>query len=74
MKINAKGRVTIPARIRKQAGFRFHTEIEFTIAGDRLIMEKVTRAKKRASRLIKHMRGRATTRMTTDEIMALTRA
>jgi hypothetical protein len=51
-----------------------NTDVEFVISDNKVIIMK--KKKKRSSRgdeLIKKMRGRATSQMTTDEIMALTR-
>lgn len=74
MKITSKGQVTIPLAIRKRAGLLPHTDVEFTVRGDTVILR---RAKKQTrspgSQLIERMRGTATTRLTTDQIMALTR-
>jgi AbrB family looped-hinge helix DNA binding protein len=76
MRINSKGQVTIPAKIRERAGLLPNTEVEFTLDGDVVRLSKRGRAKKRPSRgdlAVEGLRGRATIRMTTDQIMALTR-
>ena len=74
MRITSKGQVTIPKAIREQAGLLPHTEVAFSIAGDKVVLEKVEGAAGRGQVLIDHMRGTATMSMTTDEIMRLTRS
>lgn len=72
MRITTKGQVTIPLAVRETLGLLPHTEVEFTIRGDTAVLTKAgTRRKGRM--LIDHMRGRGRGRLTTDEILALTR-
>lgn len=73
MRITSKGQVTIPLRFREQLGFLPESEVVFRAEGDKLVLEKVASDKGRGKRLVERIRGRATTTMTTDEIMALTR-
>ena len=73
MRITSKGQVTIPKTIRDQTGLKPHTEFEFRVEDDRVILEKVDRTFVRDEMLIDHMRGAATISLTTDEIMRLTR-
>lgn len=73
MKITTKGQVTIPADIRVRLGLLPNTEVEFAIRGDVAVLKKARRPTARGRRLITHLRGRATVRLTTDQIMALTR-
>jgi AbrB family looped-hinge helix DNA binding protein len=77
MRITSKGQVTIPARIREEAGFLPNTEVEFIPAGrGEVHLVKATRKtarKSRGERLVEHMRGKGTGKLTTDEIMALMR-
>ena len=77
MRITSKGQVTIPARIREEAGFLPNTEVEFVIAANgevRVVKAtKKTARKTRGELLVEHMRGKGTGKMTTDEIMALMR-
>ena len=77
MQITTKGQVTIPQEIRNQLGLLPHTEVEFELAGDHARIRKAARpagAGVRGRRAIEALSGTADTRMTTDEIMALTRA
>lgn len=77
MRITSKGQVTIPVRIREEAGFLPNTEVEFITSGRgevRLVKAtKKTARKSRGELLIEHMRGKGTGKMNTDEIMALMR-
>lgn len=74
MRITSKGQVTIPIEIRERFGFLPHTEVEFVIEGDQIVVRKAeTSGEGFAGRLIRHMRGAGSGQMTTDEIMALTR-
>lgn len=76
MRITTKGQVTIPAKIREQAGLLPHTEVEFVFDGTsvRIVRSKRLGDRGRGPRLLGRLRGSATVRMSTDEIMALTRA
>jgi AbrB family looped-hinge helix DNA binding protein len=75
MRITSKGQVTIPIEIRERAGLLPHTEVRFEVEGDtvRIIREQGS-AGGRGKKLLERMRGRATSGLSTDEIMALTRA
>lgn len=69
MRITSKGQVTIPLAIRKKAGLWPNTEVVFTITRG----VEGENGSGRGRRLVEHMRGKATTRLSTDEIIALTR-
>ena len=76
MRITSKGQVTIPQHIREKLGLLPNTEVEFEIDRDAVRMKRVAgRAGQpgRGHALIEHMRGRGTRRLTTDQIMRLTR-
>lgn len=73
MKVTSKGQVTIPQEIRERFGMLPHTEVAFRIEGERVYVERVEGRAGRGQELVRRMRGAATVRMTTDEIMALTR-
>jgi AbrB family looped-hinge helix DNA binding protein len=73
MKITSKGQVTIPQEIRERYGLLPGTEVEFEVEGDSVLIRKARGRKRRGRRLVEQMRGRATVRLSTDEIMALTR-
>jgi AbrB family looped-hinge helix DNA binding protein len=71
MRINARGQVTIPAEIRKRAGLLPHTEVIVEFDGENV---RILRDDDRGRRLIPHLRGRADVAMSTEAIMAFTRA
>ena len=74
MKITDDGQVTIPEDIRKRCGLVPGSEVEFEVVGDAVQLKKKDVAPlSRGEALVAHLRGRGTSGMTTDEIMALTR-
>jgi AbrB family looped-hinge helix DNA binding protein len=73
MRLTSKGQVTIPLEIRERLGLLPHTEVEFEIEGDAVKVRRARRSRQRGRRLVEHLRGRGTRRLTTDEILALTR-
>jgi AbrB family looped-hinge helix DNA binding protein len=73
MRITSKGQVTIPLAIRKKAGLLPNTEVTFTMSRGLIVLRKAANGRSRGRRLIEQMRGKATTRLTTDEILAMTR-
>lgn len=73
MRITSKGQVTIPQDIRESAGLLPHTEVEFVIHGNKVWICKKTNKLSRGAALIRQMTGKATVKLTTDEIMALMR-
>lgn len=73
MKITARGQVTIPADIRERLGLLPHTEVAFALAGNGVMVTKARRSVRRGQRVVTHLRGRGTLRMSTDEILALIR-
>ncbi len=72
MRVTSKGQVTIPLAVRRKLGIEPGSEVDFEMDEDgaRLIRRKTGKGKAIARRL----RGRGTVALTTDEIMALTRA
>lgn len=72
MRVTIKGQVTIPQHIRQKLGIVPATDIEFVEEKDRVYIVKNERLGNRNNKFRK-LRGAATVRMTTDEIMALTR-
>jgi antitoxin PrlF len=74
MRITSKGQVTIPQEIRERFGFLPETQVEFVVKGGAVILRKPPgRAGGRGAELVRRMRGRGTVRMSTSEILALTR-
>lgn len=73
MRITSKGQVTIPIEIRAQAGLLPNTDVTFEFRNGEILLKKSPSQATRGQKLVERMRGKATIRMTTDEIMALTR-
>ncbi|GAB6062696.1 AbrB/MazE/SpoVT family DNA-binding domain-containing protein [Deferrisoma palaeochoriense] len=73
MRITSKGQVTIPQPIREKLGFLPGTEVEFVVEGNTLRVVKSVKGANRGQRIVETLRDKATSRMTTDEILALTR-
>lgn len=74
MRITSKGQVTIPIDVRTRAGLLPGTEVEFAVKGDTVVVRRAAKSGGgRGARLVERMRGRGSVRMTTDDIMALTR-
>jgi AbrB family looped-hinge helix DNA binding protein len=75
MKITSKGQVTIPIEIRERLGLLPNTEVEFELQGNtaRLVKVSAKRNHRRGAEIINRLRGKADVKMTTDQILALTR-
>jgi antitoxin PrlF len=74
MRITSKGQVTIPLAIRQQMGLLPNTNVDFVIKENCVqIVKSKDQDRSRGSKLIARIRGKATVKMSTAEIMALTR-
>jgi AbrB family looped-hinge helix DNA binding protein len=73
VRITSKGQVTIPQAIRERLGLLPDTEVEFEVVGNAVKIRKARRTRARGQGMVARMRGRATSRLTTEQIMALTR-
>ena len=74
MRITTKGQVTIPQDIRGRLGLLPGTDVEFVISGQSVRLRKARHSRGDLGRtIVNALRGTATTRMSTKEIMALTR-
>jgi AbrB family looped-hinge helix DNA binding protein len=77
VRITSKGQVTIPQAIRDSLGLLPHSEVEFEIDGDSVRLRKARQTRTRGAALVAHLRDAAATRrtrrLTTDQILALTR-
>jgi antitoxin PrlF len=71
MRVTSKGQVTIPRDVRKRLGITPGSEVDFPLdeEGVRLVRARTSKGKAAVGRMI----GRGTVKLTTDEIMALTR-
>lgn len=74
MRVTSKGQVTIPQEIRRQSGLLPHTEVAFRVEQGRVILEKVPLSQSAGAEAIQRLRqARLRTRLSTDELLALTR-
>ena len=71
-KITSKGQVTIPQEIREAMGLLPETEVEFVVRGNSVQIVKA-KTRSRGDAVVRALRGRATSRLSTDQIMKLTR-
>lgn len=74
MKLTRKGQVTIPQALREKFGLLPETEVAFEEADGGVLIKPAAMSRRRqAERWLRRARGSATVKLTTDEIMALTR-
>ena len=71
MRVTQKGQVTIALEVRRALGIRAGSDVQFRLEADgaRLVVNQA-----RAASEIEHMRGAGSGELSTDEILALTRA
>ncbi len=75
MRVTPRGQVTIPVDIRRKAGLVPNVEVEVTLDANEVRIRRAG-ARHRAGRgaaAVSRLRGRATTGMSTAEILGLTR-
>lgn len=75
MRITSKGQVTIPQEILERFGLLPDTEVEFVEKRNSIHIVKSTSSAKptRGQTIVRRLKGRSSVRMSTDEILALTR-
>ena len=75
MRITSKGQVTIPQEIRERFGLMPDTEVEFVAKKSSVSIVKSAKSAKptRGQTIVHRLRGRSSVKMSTDEILALTR-
>ena len=72
--VTRKGQVTIPKPVHDRLGINPGSKVEFEVAEDgRAFLRRIGKRALKPSRF-ERMRGTATSGLTTDEIMALTRS
>lgn len=71
MRATIKGQVTIPRRVREILGIAPGTDVEFLEENGRFYIVKAS--KNKPTKKFARLRGIATAKMSTDEIMKLTR-
>ena len=72
MKVTVKGQVTIPQQIREKLGITPHSEVDFIEEDGRVYLKK-KKVRTPSTNRFHRFRGVATVKMTTDEILSLTR-
>ncbi len=73
MRVTQKGQVTIPKHLRDALGIGAGSEIEFERIDDTIVVRKVGERSTPGRHLVERLRGRGDVRLTTDEIVGLTR-
>jgi antitoxin PrlF len=73
MRVTVKGQITIPKELRDALGIGASTEVAFEMAGDTILVRKVEGGSTRGREMVNRLRGRGDVRLSTEEIMALTR-
>lgn len=73
MRVTEKGQVTIPKELRDALGIGAGTEVAFERDDDAIVLRKVEGGSNRGRELVNRLRGRGDVRLSTEEIMALTR-
>lgn len=73
MRITSKGQVTIPIEIRERFGLLPGMEVEFAVDGEAVRLTRVKHAPGRGRTIVDRLRGRATSSLSTEQILALTR-
>ena len=75
MRITSTGQVTIPIEIREKLGLVPGCEVDFKLEGNtaRLVKVPAGRPRSRGENVIERLRGSGDIKMSTDEILALTR-
>ncbi|WP_010147489.1 AbrB/MazE/SpoVT family DNA-binding domain-containing protein [Serinicoccus profundi] len=73
MRLNSKGQVTIPAELRRSHGFVEGDEVQVVADGAVLRIVHADQGETPGGRLVRRMRGRASTDLSTDELMSLLR-
>jgi len=71
LRVTTKGQVTIPQPIREKLGITPNSEVDFVEDGDRVYL--LRKSGNHSEKRFRALRGIATVKMTTDEIMAMTR-
>jgi AbrB family looped-hinge helix DNA binding protein len=72
MTVTEKGQVTIPLAIREALGIRPASEVEFALEGDHAVLRKKEQADLVAENLARY-KGAATSGLSTEQILSLTR-
>jgi len=72
-RVTTKGQVTIPLEIRDRLGIQPGSVVEFELQDEAVVIRKRRDGGGRGTALVERLRGAATSGLSTDEIMRLTR-
>jgi AbrB family looped-hinge helix DNA binding protein len=73
VRLNSKGQVTIPAPLRELYGLHEGDDLDVVEDQGTLRIVRVEGSQSHGERIVRRMRGRATTAMTTDQLLQLLR-
>jgi AbrB family looped-hinge helix DNA binding protein len=73
MNVTSKGQVTIPIAMREQLGILPNTRVEFRLRGQEIVLRKVESDRRRGREIVGRLRGKGSSKLSTDEILRLTR-
>jgi AbrB family looped-hinge helix DNA binding protein len=74
MRVSTKGQVTIPHEMRIKLGILPHTEVNFVLQGNGILIQKQQGSKLKGAKLLEQLSGKAKLNMSTEHIMKLTRS
>ena len=74
MRVSTKGQVTIPYEMRTKLGMLPCTEVDFILQDDGILIQKQHGSKRKGSKLLEQLSGKAKLNMSTEYIMKLTRS
>lgn len=73
MRLTSKGQVTIPKQFRDALGIFPDSAVTFRLENGKLIVEKAASSSSASQRMTQALSGKGSVRLSTDEIMRLTR-
>jgi AbrB family looped-hinge helix DNA binding protein len=73
IQVNAQGQVTLPEAMRRKHGWEADTRLEVIEEGGKVILQKAEAGKSDFKKWLRSVRGITRGKMTTDQIMQLTR-
>jgi AbrB family looped-hinge helix DNA binding protein len=71
LRVTTKGQVTIPQQMREKLGIASNSEVDFVEDSERVYL--LRKNGNRSVKKFRSLRGAASVKMTTDEIMAMTK-
>lgn len=72
-RVTSKGQITIPVEFRERLGIQPGSVVEFELRAEGVLVRKRADGPGPGEALVRRLRGAASTTLTTDEIMRLTR-